>query len=43
MNTTRPLSLRPAGAPAYYLGHPATTWLKALSSNRRRARPFPTR
>jgi hypothetical protein len=43
MNTTRPLLFRPAGAPAYYLGRPATTWLEALSSNRRRARPFHTR
>jgi hypothetical protein len=29
MSTIRPL-YRPAGAPAYYLGRAATTWLKAL-------------
>ena len=34
MNTTH--STRPAGAPAYFLGRPATIWQIALRRQRRR-------
>jgi len=33
--STQPRPTRPAGAPAYYLGRPASLWLAAV----RRARP----
>ena len=36
---TNPLTRRPPGAPAYYLGRPAHLWLAAHSPTRRRFRP----
>jgi len=36
---TIPLTRRPPGAPAYYLGRPACLWLAAHSPTRHRLRP----